>query len=316
MKRRPPPPVPCGVLRFAPTRLVRAAILLPVLLGGASCGLWRGRALPSMRTPAEAASMPGMDRLRAGDRSPEALALALPPVESYAAGATAVLVRRRFFRTYRMLVELNLAARPARAIRMAGVAPGSRQKLFDLYADAREMCVLVPTAGAIFRGALPEGETPFGGIFGVEPLGLSSSLGIGSRAGDLAADPDRTASDTLPDPGSDSAEAPCDGLERVEFDPVAGLPRRATFRKGDRRWSVRYDAWEVVRPASGDPTPRLLPTAMVFEHVRPKGRIEVTVREYNAIDPPPNPRRFACPEAPSGTRVLPLEELGPALLGN
>lgn len=260
-----------------------------------------------------AADVPGLAEIARGTPDAETLARVFPPVRSYTAGATALAVRTKFFKRFQALAELNVAAEPGRSIRLAGSVPGSRQRVFDLFSDGRRLCVHAQLAGATFEGDLASGEaSPFERVFGVDPVALGSLLAIGQR---LAAGrpywipgPDTV----LAYPADDDPIR--DGLRRVEFDAATGLPRRAEWSRGGRGWTAHYVRWTYAPVGRvGDARPWLLPSRVVVEHRAPKGRVEIEVRAFNAIDPPPNPKRFACPETPAGTPTLPLSELEKAL---
>jgi len=254
---------------------------------------------------------PGALRLKSGAVSAPMLAEVFPQMESYLLSSSALAERRPFWiKKVRVLLDLSLAARGDRAIRLAGRHPGDRTTLFDLFTDGQNMCVLAPLQNALFEGEISGGVSPFGERYGVEPADLVAVFAIGPRL---------AASNPVFEPKTDTILATpstgdSDGLKSVELDRQTGLPARATWRRPGRpAWSVDYLAWDVAPPDAATGRVHLMPSRLMIHHRSPRGTIDVTVRQFNAVNPPASAKRFDCPVAKPGTTLFPLSELGRAL---
>jgi len=306
----------------------------------AALGLGAGACAPFRRGEPTAAverlEHPALDRLRAGEFTPEIFESLFPPWDHLLMSAR-VLARRRglFGKTY---LDVSLIAEPSRRVRLAGRKPGDGTLLFDLVADGAVMSVYAPPSQTLYQGPIASRGSPFGAVYGVEPWDLPSIVLVARRLAEsafTAVARERTTALVV-----ESPRGRADGLVEVEIDTATGLPVRAVWRREVLRWEAAYEGWSLVPNAQNPDQRHLLPLragVRVWRTSRPSRslwswfdplrwwpgwadrpwvRIDLMARPDETrlyrIDPTLRPDVFAL-VVPAQTRQATLDELGEAL---
>lgn len=151
------------------------------------------------------------------------------------------------------------------------------ESIFDVIVNDGKMTAVFykVNEGVVFEGALGNGPSPFGKLFGVEPSDLQPIFKIGQIVADGSFKAKGRGERVLIPAQSDAA-----GLRKIELDKGTGLPRRAIWSRPIEhrwwslrrsvKWEVSYLAWDMFKDDKMPEEPaRLMPRTFKIESNRP-----------------------------------------------
>ena len=153
-----------------------------------------------------------------------------------------------------------------------------QNSLFDVIVRDRIMTVLIHPDRQLFQGPIPEGGSPFGRRFGVEPWDLSPIFTVGQQIAQGAYMPSGEGSDGLTLVPS-SKGSPM-RFDHVVLDARSGLPREASWAAGGTSYEVRYLGWNEFTDQLTHEKTRLMPSAVEIRRQKPQTTIHVSIDHY------------------------------------
>lgn len=223
--------------------------------------------------------------------------------------------QRRFWGSFRFNLNMNSAGKEA--VRLRARHPGDQTTLFELVELNNNLKIYIGPARTYFEGEIPPDGSPFRSRFGVEPWDLGSIITIGQRLaqGAFNVEHKRWTFRLVPS----AADAAGDGLAEAELDKTTGLPRSALWRRGDRQWTVDYEAWDVFNGyGQAEKLEWLMPTRFTVHSKSPRAIIEI---EKHPTTEGPQYRIDTLPDTfemkiPAGTARGSLEDFDRVLSGD